>query len=307
MITRSKLSSLLSNSVTESKDKRYRHQRIIIYANKLNEFATELTLYMQKAHEDAKQHIRKVLGNSLDPLAPSTEVDPDEGYPQSLDMSTLKGYFGEVFAGLIAEHCAPFGENNWKVPAFLFRFHEAAFQHLELLRQTDTEPHPIPGRTGDDCLAFQMDNKGQINRSLFCEAKCTASHDSHLINDAHEKVSKAVLVDIPRVIEVLLDSTDPDAPKWIEALKQLRLRPIPEHERCDLVSYVCRRPGPGERRVRLPLDKPHRKYTARRRLEAVEVHLPDVESLIREVYGIKDLTEVLASEISPNEDYDRDI
>src|SRR6266567_950791 len=98
MITRSKLSSILSSSVTESTDHRYRHQRIIVYANKLSEFIAELTLYVQKAHEDAKQHLRKVLGNSLDPLASSVEDDPIEGYPQLFDMITLKGYFGEIVA-----------------------------------------------------------------------------------------------------------------------------------------------------------------------------------------------------------------
>ncbi len=147
----------------ESTDHRYRHQRIIIYANKLNEFIAELTLYVQKAHEDAKQHLRKVLGNSLDPLASSIEVDPTEGYPQLFDMNTLKGYFGEIFAGLIAEHCSPFGEDNWKVPAFLFRFHLVEFQQLEQLRQTTGgKAHRNLGRTGDDCLAFQMNGKGQI-------------------------------------------------------------------------------------------------------------------------------------------------
>src|SRR5258708_27178695 len=133
MITQSKLSPLLSNFVEESADKRYRHCVIKIYANKLDEFTAELTLYVQKAHEDAKQHLRKPLGISLDPLGAPIEVDPAEGYPQLFDMRTLKGYFGEVFAGLIAEHCAPFGEKTWKVPAFLFRFHDVAFQHLELL------------------------------------------------------------------------------------------------------------------------------------------------------------------------------
>ena len=307
MIVRSQFSALLSNSVTESVDKRYRHHRIIIYANKLNAFVGELTLYVQKAHEDAKQHLRKVLGNSLDPLVSSTEDDPAKDYPQLFDMITLKGYFGEVFAGLIAEHCSPFGEDNWKVPAFLFRFHIVEFQQLEQLRQTGGKAHRNFGRTGDDCLAFQMDDKGQITRSLYCEAKCTAKHDLKLIADAHEKVSKSVLVDIPRLIEVLLDSTEPDAPKWIDALRQLRLKPIPKHERSDLVSYVCRSPGSGESWARLPSDKPHPKYTAGRRLEAVEFHLPDVESLIREVYGIKDVTGVLVPEVSATEDYDKGI
>src|SRR5258708_32598268 len=102
----------------------------------------------------------------------------------------------------------------WEVPLY------TTFAMASLLRQTGRIAHTIFGRTGDDCLAFQLDNQGRILRSLYCEAKCTAGHSPKLISDAHEKVSKAVLVDIPRVIEVLQDSSEPDAPQWIDALRQ---------------------------------------------------------------------------------------
>lgn len=307
MMTKNKFSYLLWNSVTESADKRYRHHLIKVYANKQNDFIAEMTSYVQKAHEDAKQYIRRALGDPLDPIGYSIENDPAEGYPETLDMHTLKGYFGEIFAGLIAEYCSPFGEDTWKVPAFLFRYHKAAFDHLELMRQTGEPAHHIPGRLGDDCLAFQLDDKGQIVRSLYCEAKCTANHRPQSILDAFEKVSKAVIVDVRPLIYILLDSTEPDASQWIEALRKHYLHPIPEYERCDLISYVCRVPDPRESRERLSTKGPHPKYTANRRLEAVEVQLPNVESTIQEVYGIKDATGVLVSAFNANKDDHTDL
>jgi len=263
---------------------------VVIYANKQKDFVAELKFYVQKAQEDAKQHLRKAL-TPLDPLGHLTDYDPAEDYPQLLPMGTLKGYFGEVFAGLIAEYCSPFGENTWKVPAFLFRFHYTAFHYLELWRQTQSKKKSVTGRHGDDCLAFQLDSNGQIKRSLCCEAKCTADHDSHLVSKAYHQISRDGLASIKEVIEVLQDSSEPDAPQWIDALQQLwlniRLGTLPpDYERCDLISYVCRRPGPRENWARLPTDKPHPQYTGARRLEAVEVHLPDIEGLIHEVYGI---------------------
>lgn len=312
MITKNKFSYILWNSVSESADKRYRHHLIKVYTNKQNEFLTELKSYMQMAHEDARQHLRRVLGTPLDPLGELTGIDPAENYPQLYDMHTLKGYFGEIFAGLIAEHCSPFGEDTWKVPAFLFRFHLVELQQLEQLSQTGGKANRNYGRTGDDCLAFQLDNNGQIVRSLYCEAKCTASHRSKSVSDAFEKVSKSEIVDIPRLIEILLDSTEPNASQWVDALRQFRLSIRlgtlpPDYERCDMVCYVCRRPGPKDDRTRLPIDRPHPNYKAKRRLEAVEVQLPDVEGLIREVYGIKDSTEVLDPTDGTNKDNDNNL
>lgn len=57
-----------------------------------------------------------------------------------------------------------------------------------------------------------------------------------------------------------------------------------QYERYDLVSYICGR-HPKRDGVWLPTEKPHASYKAKRRLEAVEVHLYDVENLVREVYS----------------------
>ncbi len=288
MLKSSKLSSWLSSSVTESADKRYRHQLLKEKTERRSAMVSELKALVQIAHQDAICHLRKVAGISLDPLKPNI-IDPTIGYPSQLDAITLKGYFGEIFAGLIAENFSPFGKDDWEVPAFLFRFHNVAFQELERWRQTKEEPGRIPGRTGDDCLAFRRDCQGRIICSLVCEAKCTKGHDTSLIAGAHEKVSETnpKPVDLVWLIDILRSYEDSISSKWVEALRHLLIPGDTDCERYDLVSYVC-----GQHPIQnpsgwIPTDKPHSAYTAGRRLEAVEVHLEKVDDLIDEVYGRK--------------------
>jgi hypothetical protein len=285
-----KLSCWLLNSVNESDDERYRHRLLEENISQRCEILENLKIYVQAAHEDARRRLRKLAGISLDPLGSTAVNDPAEGYPERLHIRTLKGYFGEVFAGIIAENFSPFEQDGWKVPAFLFRFHLVEFQQLEAMRQTDGEADLRPGRTGDDCLAFQLDGEGRIARSLYCEAKCTPDHSNNMIVEAHAKVSEAVLVDVPQLIEILEEYDDPVSSQWVKALRQLWLQgPSDDYERCDLVSYVCGCPPVRDnRRTWIPVDKPHEKYTAGRRLEAVEAHLQDVEGLVRQVYSKND-------------------
>lgn len=294
MTTSVKLSKWLSNSVTESKDKRYRHRILKENFNQRHEIIEDLKLFVQNAHEDARLRLRKITGISLDPLGSPCRNDPARGYPEVLHIQTLKGYFGEIFAGLIATNFSSFEEGNWEVPAFLFRFHIVEFQHLEILRQTNIEAKKRPGRTGDDVLAFQRDENGYIIRSLVCEAKCTHSHDSEMISEAHKKASEANLkpVDIPQLIEILQDYDDLEYEKWIDSLRYLYFQDSNiAYERCDLVSYICgHSPAKNGKKTWIPVDRPHKDYSGGRRLEAVEIHLNGVEELIREVYGKKDNT-----------------
>lgn len=288
------LSDWLSNSVTESQDKQYRHRLLKENLSHRAKILSELQSLVHEAHEDARRRLRNLAGNSLDPLdplAPSCASYPVEEYPKCLDIQTLKGCFGEIFAGVIAEKLSPFGEDEWEVPAFLFRFHITEFQQLEILRQIGGEAQRRPGRAGDDCLAFQRDSKGRIIRSLICEAKCTSRHQSQMTSEAHEKASKPNLkpVDILQLIDILKDYHDPISLKWIESLRQLLLLPVnnSNYERCDLVSYICGLP-PVHNKTVIPTAQPHDKYTGGRRLEAVETHFYDVEGLIEAAYNKQD-------------------
>ncbi|WP_312149141.1 hypothetical protein [Paenibacillus odorifer] len=280
----------LNNTLNESDDKSYRHLLLKENSTARTQVIGILMQMVHEAHEDARLRLRKAFEISLDPIENDQKdiYDPTYGYPEVFDITTLKGYFGEIFAGIIAENFSPFNEQSWKVPAFSFRYHEIAFDQLEMLMMTGEMISAIPGRTGDDCLAFVMENE-KIIKILFCEAKCTASHSSDLISDAHKKISSknSIPVEIRRLIEILRDYDDDDALRWIDALRKLRVNMDKDCERYDLVSYICGSSPkiPKNRTTWMPLDAPHVKYTGKRNLEAVEIHLSDVEDLIKMVYG----------------------
>ncbi|MEH2293106.1 DEAD/DEAH box helicase [Nostoc sp.] len=281
------ISKWLSNSVSESEDKRYTHRLLREDKSQRDIILNELILIVQKAHEDARYRLRKLAGNSLAPFGDFSESDPSYGYPERLNIISRQGYFGEIFSGIIAENFAPFGQDDWEVPAFLFRFHLVEFQHLEFLSQTNEIAKKRPGRTGDDCLAFLRNSEGVIIASLVCEAKCTTNHYTKMIAEAHEKASEPHIkpVDIPQIIEVLGDYDDPFSSEWVNSLRVLWLGSVDKnYERCDLISYIC-----GKHPVINPTwispDKPHEQYTAGRRLEAVEIHLHEVENLVITVYS----------------------
>jgi hypothetical protein len=232
------------------------------------------------------------VGPSLDPLGEEEVVDPAKGYPEKFHIQTLKGYFGEVMAGLAAENLRPFGHDDWEVPVHLFRYHIVEFQQLDLMDQTGDDAKLRPGRTGDDCLAFRRNQSGDVIAVLFCEAKCTKDHDAGLIADAHKKSSLANLrpVDLPQVIEVLRDSKDAKAQGWIDALRKLYLKgshPGAGCERVDQITYVCgRQPVLKGKTTWISTAKPHTKYTAGRRLHVAELQLNAIEELVKSVYGV---------------------
>jgi hypothetical protein len=252
---------------------------------------------IERINEDVRARLRLAHIISLDPFAEEPVVDPARGYPDFLDFNTLKGYFGEVLSGLLAVTYGAHGIDIWEIPGFLIRFHEAALQYLERQQQAhpdgdpnlaeiDQEPR-IPGRTGDDCLAFQRDANGQIIRVLCCEAKCTINHAVKHIHDAHEKASEAALkpIDLRLLVELLENCDEPAAVAWRDALLRLRFaHALPAgYERCDLVCYIYGR-APIREPAWLPVGAPHPRYTARRRLEAVEVCLPSIRDLVLAVY-----------------------
>lgn len=158
MYSRNFLNWLKHTLVGTSSDQRYRHSLLKEDQTQHSKTINELRQYVQEAHEDARCHLRELAGYSLDPFEECVvDDDPAKGYPECLHIITLKGYFGEIFAAIIAQHFSPFGVENWEVPAFLFRFHLVEFQHLEAINQVGGEIKRRPGRTGDDFLGFQRD------------------------------------------------------------------------------------------------------------------------------------------------------
>ena len=300
----------LVNSLTPSEDGYYHHRKLEEQLESRLDAIEELKAIVYRAHEDARNCIRNTIGieNSLDPwgekATPGTEHFSIESYPKKLPINTLKGYFGEIFAGLIAENFSPF-EQEWEVPVFLFRYHELAFDCLDQMRQGITPSEHIVGRHGDDCLAFQRNDNGKIIRSLSCEAKCTLGHEKGMINDAHIKASSQVLVptSFNQIIKVMSAYSDEDssAAAWVDALRQLYLvnSDTADYERCDLVSYICGLPPVRTTTEIIPTLAPHKNYTGGRRLEAVETHLHDVEGLVGQVYEIDDNISSSMTDLTP--------
>jgi hypothetical protein len=165
--------------------------------SELTALRAELIAYFDEAFDDARRRIRAGFADDLSPFNDPAR-DPAANYPALLHRVTLQGYLGETLAGLAVEHWGAHGHIDWVVPAFLFRLHDQEFQHLEsinerLLAGETYDPDNIaeqrPGRTGDDALAFRIDDQGVITDVLTLEAKCLAQNRSEKIKEAHAKLA----------------------------------------------------------------------------------------------------------------------
>jgi hypothetical protein len=257
-------------------------------ASRWEELRPKLKRYYRQAHADAIRRIRRLLGVDLNPLKSSrSKSSTAMNYPYCMDMTTLKGYFGEVLAYAIVESLGADGKTDWEVPAFLFRYHLTAFQRLEAQRIGGGPTGPVVGRTGDDGLAFRRDRKtGAIVGYIYCEAKCTATHDAGLIADAHEKIKGVGPVDLMNLFDILLEENTADSLKWLTALRTFRESlPRGTIQRLDFVCYVCGQ-SPVNKLSWITQTTPHTSYGATgRHLDVVEVHFSDIEDKIRQVYS----------------------
>lgn len=257
----------------------------------------ELSGYVQEAHEDARRKLRKALAPTLSPFT-APPADPATGYPQDFHVSTLMGYLGEVMAGLIAEHRDVHGKADWKVPAFLFRFHQAAFHKLERRQDLEAQGTQVPalddeqsvilGRIGNDVLAFRLGADGELAALLVCEAKCLATHDSGKAKKAHEQLSDPAQrpPGITELIDLLGDYDTAEAHEWRERLRRFRFDTVRKVPRSDMLLYVTgnKPAGRGGRTTWLSPDAPAPEYAGNRPLEVVEVHLDDPNSFAKAIY-----------------------
>lgn len=265
----------------------YRHRILVHKESRWADLRPKLKRYFRAAHADAVQRIRRLLGVDLHPLKSTRSKSATAmRYPYCLEMTTLKGYFGEILAYAIVESLGAAGHSDWEVPAFLFRYHVTAFQRLEAQRASGGPIGTIVGRTGDDGLAFRRNKSGHIIGFVFCEAKCTATHDASLISDAHEKIKGVGPADIPNLIEVLLEEDTAASRKWVSALRTFR-ESLP-HGTIPRIDFVCYVYGqqPILNSTWIEQTTPHTSYgVTGRTLDAVEVHFTEVEDKIQEVYS----------------------
>lgn len=256
----------------------------------------ELIDYAQEALDDARARIRKGFEDNLSPFSDPVD-DPAAHYPAMLNRITLQGYLGETLAGLAVEHFGAFGKTDWHVPAFLFRFHDQEFQHLDLINERflmgephnpDVEEEKRPGRTGDDALAFRLDAQGKITHVLALEAKCLAKSNTSTISDAHGKLAAGTRrpSGIRELITLLSDYETDAAQEWVARLLELYRDGFRTAKRRDGLAYtVGNRPiRPASRVSWLPSAAPHTSYTADRRFDAMEFQLEDLKGLVDTLY-----------------------
>ncbi|MDX0481408.1 hypothetical protein GOD90_20235 [Sinorhizobium medicae] len=256
----------------------------------------ELIDYAQEALDDARQKIRRGLFDPLSPFA-DDEEDPAANYPAVLHRVTLQGYLGETLAGLAIEHFGAFDAHDWHIPAFLFRMHDTEFQHLDLINEhlkaggshdPDVEAELRPGRTGDDAIAFRVDENGRISHVLTLEAKCIGENNTTTIRKAHEKLS--IHQDRPsgvrELINLLSDYDTPEAEEWQTRLLAFWKEGFKKSQRSDGLAYaVGHYPKKNPTQVSwLPVNQPHEAYTGGRPLEAMEFQLADIAGLVDILY-----------------------
>jgi hypothetical protein len=261
----------------------------------LSALEAELRLYFDEAFDDARRRLRRGFEDHLSPFN-DPALDPAANYPASLHRITLQGYFGEILAVVAVEHWGAHEYNDWAVPAFLFRLHDQEFQHLELINErlragethdSDSEAERRPGRTGDDGLAFRIDDNNVITHVLTIEAKCLSQNSSAKIQEAHEKLAAGARLPsgVRELINLLSEYETPVAESWCEALLRLWQGGHRAATRLDAVAYICgHSPQRGERITWMPADQPHPAYTLTRTLEGFEFHCDDLLGLITVVY-----------------------
>lgn len=253
----------------------------------------ELLTYVEESHEDARVRLRRGFEDTLSPFR-GPENDPAANYPSALNRVTLQGYFGEILAALAVEHWGAHGHNDWVVPAFLFRFHDVEFQHLDAINQRltagdihqpDEQVEIRPGRTGDDGLAFRMSTQGAITDVVALEAKFLSGHSAAKITEAHQKLSAGphVPTGIRELVNLLSEYDTPSAQAWHEALLHLRISGLGTARRHDGVTYACTR-QPVRTVSWLPQVAPHSAYTVARTLEGFEFHFENARALIDTIY-----------------------
>lgn len=256
----------------------------------------ELIAYAQEALDDSRLRIRKGFEDGLSPFADPVE-DPAAHYPAMLNRITLQGYLGETLAGLAVEHFGAFGKLDWHVPAYLFRFHDTEFQHLDLIneRLLEGEAHDPdavaerrPGRTGDDALAFRLDDAGIITHVLALEAKCLVESNTGVITDAHGKLAAGQTrpSGIRELITLLSDYETEEAQAWIKRLLEHYHAGFRTAKRRDGLAYAVGAPPkrPATRVSWLPADAPHEAYVSKRRFDAMEFQFEDLDGLVDTLY-----------------------
>lgn len=276
----------LSENITIRDDNNYRYKELKEVEKSMREKAiNRISEELRSAHESAKNRYANAFRRSLKPFG-DKENTPQKvlsEYPEGLPLQTKKGYFGEVWAGIVVQEMSPFDLEGWRVPVYLLEFHGEAFQYLNRKIKGDIEQDKnVPGRTGDDCLAFRFDDEGKVEGVIFCEAKVRKGHDSRGLKDAHNKVSEAI-ADIRRTLELLKEKDGGSYNEMAESIEKEYLEGDIVEKRFDFISYSCGK-FPSNTKVWSNKEVYFSEYSRGGPLEVTELHFKNINKLVSEVY-----------------------
>lgn len=259
-------------------------------------FKDDVVAYFDESFDDARKSLRDGFEDDLcsfnDPA-----TDPAANFPRLLHRVTQQGYLGEALGALAIEHWGAAGFTDWQVPAMLFRYHTVELQHLASINERIEKGHSFnqdadaemrPGRTGDDALAFRMNDAGLITDVLVIEAKCIAANSNPTIAEAHGKLSTTLLRNsgFQELITILKKYDTDEARKWRGALLNLWHSGHTTVGRYDCVSYaVGAQPKvPNTRKSWMDPAKRHPEYKLSHPLVGVEFHIPDLRGIVDIIY-----------------------
>jgi hypothetical protein len=244
-----------------------------------------ISQYLEWAHADARRIFHESLGITLDPRGGRPPVE----YPNSLPVTTHKGYFGEVFCGILAEAGQVHVEDEWVVPVFLFRLHNQAEEYLMRLITGEQASGTIVGRTGSDNLALSLNGDGTVKAILGGEAKCYESFNTTKARKALTNLGAqaAVPVSLGQLKRLLAEIDSEVFEATIldleRIIKNARQPTVPRH---DLLVLIFEDPKIRDYSApRISVAEKTANYFADRPLQVVEVHLPGAGALIEELYA----------------------
>ena len=271
--------------------------------------ADDLIGYFKSAHLDARQCFHKLARISLHPDAGDAACDAQ--YPNSLPLTTLKGLFGEVMCGMMAESFEFIGKHEYLIPVFLFRNHEDAGQYIYTLSRDRTRTREVLGRKGDDFIGIVVNQEGRVTRFIAGEAKWRGTWTPSAVKTVMlgEKIvdpddntkrihnGKGVWYEVNRGLPVplgleqlhtILDECEPDKfASVIASLDRILARRNPDPvERTDLIILAG---GSAPKREAMhsliPWDVVPEEYTAGRDLQIVELLFSNGDDLIKAIYA----------------------
>lgn len=271
--------------------------------------AVDFIDYFESAHLDARKCFHKLARISLHPDEGDEACDAQ--YPGSLPLTTLKGLFGEVMCGMIAESFEFIGKHEYLIPVFLFRNHEDAGQYIYTLSRDSTRTREVLGRKGDDFIGIVVGPEGNVTRFIAGEAKWRGKWTPSALRTVMlgEKVvdpdddskrihnGKGVWYEVNRGLPVplgleqlhtILSECEPDKfANVIASLDRILARRNPDSvERTDLILLAG---GPAStrqpRQTLIDWQSIPEEYTAGRDLQIVELLFTNGDDLINAIYS----------------------